>query len=171
MGMGLPTTAAYVLVAAVLAPAMTAVGVDPLAAHMFVFYYATISVITPPVCVAVFVGAGIARTNWLPAAGEAVRLGAVTYVIPFLFLVFPGMTMQGTWFQAIEALTAGLVMVIAIPALMSGLRITRLRLLDVAILLGAVGISIWPHPVAPFIGLAVLGGVYLVGKSGRKELA
>ena len=64
MGMGLPTTAAYVLVAAVLAPAMTAVGVDPLAAHLFVFYFATISVITPPVCVAVFVGAGIAQTPW-----------------------------------------------------------------------------------------------------------
>ena len=71
MGMGLPTTAAYVLVAAVLAPAMTQVGVDPLAAHMFVFYFATLSVITPPVCVAVFVGAGIAQTGWLPFFGVA----------------------------------------------------------------------------------------------------
>ncbi len=53
MGMGIPTTAAYVLVAAVLAPALTRIGVEPLVAHLFVFYFATISVITPPVCIAV----------------------------------------------------------------------------------------------------------------------
>lgn len=170
MGMGLPTTAAYVLVAAVLAPAMTAVGVDPLAAHMFVFYYATISVITPPVCVAVFVAAGIAQTNWLPAAGEAVRLGAVTYVIPFLFLLYPGMTLQGTWLEALEALIAGLVLVIAIPALLSGLRITLSRSVDVVILLVAVGIAIWPHPLSPFISLAVLIGAYILRQTKEKAL-
>ncbi|WFE74802.1 TRAP transporter large permease subunit [Roseinatronobacter sp. S2] len=59
--MGLPTTAAYVLVSAVLAPAMTTVGVDPLAAHMFVFYFATLSVITPPVLRRGFCGCGHCR--------------------------------------------------------------------------------------------------------------
>ena len=95
MGMGLPTTAAYVLVAATLAPAMTEIGVSPLAAHMFVFYYATLSVITPPVCVAVFVGAGIAGTNWLPAGLQAVRLAALVYLVPFLFLLYPGFVGEG----------------------------------------------------------------------------
>jgi TRAP transporter 4TM/12TM fusion protein len=171
MGMGLPTTAAYVLVAAVLAPAMTAVGVDPLAAHMFVFYYATISVITPPVCVAVFVAAGIAQTNWLPAAGQAVRLGAVTYVIPFMFLLYPGMTLQGTWFEALEALIAGLVLVIAIPALLSGIKITRSRAVDTVTLLGAVCIAIWPHPVTPFIALAILVGLYFTRQSETQVMS
>src|SRR5690606_18242337 len=91
LGMGMPTTAAYVLVAAVLAPALTKIGVEPIVAHMFVFYFATLSVITPPVCVAVFVAAGIAQTDWLAVAREAVKLAAVTYVIPFMFLVYPGM--------------------------------------------------------------------------------
>ncbi|WP_346908650.1 TRAP transporter fused permease subunit [uncultured Roseibium sp.] len=84
MGMGLPTTAAYVLVAAVLAPAMTAVGIDPLAAHLFVFYFATISVITPPVCVAVFVGAGY-RPDELVACilrGRPARRGHVCGAVP-----------------------------------------------------------------------------------------
>lgn len=170
MGMGLPTTAAYVLVAAVLAPAMTAVGVDPLAAHMFVFYFATISVITPPVCVAVFVGAGIAKTNWLPAAGEAVRLGAVTYVVPFLFILYPGMTLRGSWFDIVEALAAGLALVIAVPALLSGTRLTQSRVLDIAILVGAIAIAIWPHPVTPFIALAVLAGVFFIGSEKRRVL-
>lgn len=171
MGMGLPTTAAYVLVAAVLAPAMTAVGVDPLAAHLFVFYFATISVITPPVCVAVFVGAGIAKTNWLPAAGEAVRLGAVTYVVPFLFLLYPGMTLQGSLFDAVEAIAAGFALVIAIPALLAGVQLTRSRPLDIGILCAVIAIAIWPHPATPFIALAILAGVYLLGAAHRKELA
>jgi len=151
----------------VLAPAMTAVGVDPLAAHLFVFYFATISVITPPVCVAVFVGAGIAGTNWLPAAGEAVRLGAVTYVVPFLFLLYPGMTLQGSWFDAVEAITAGLVLVIAIPALLAGTRLTASRGLDIAILLAVIAIAIWPHPVTPFIALAALAGIFMIGSEKR----
>ncbi|EEB82486.1 TRAP transporter permease [Roseobacter sp. GAI101] len=168
MGMGLPTTAAYVLVAAVLAPAMTAVGVDPLAAHLFVFYFATISVITPPVCVAVFVGAGIAGTNWLPAAGEAVRLGAVTYVVPFLFLLYPGMMLQGSWFDAVEAIVAGLVLVIAIPALLAGMRLTASRGLDIGILVGVIAIAIWPHPVTPFIALAALACAFKIGSQSRR---
>ncbi|WP_341862327.1 TRAP transporter fused permease subunit [Gymnodinialimonas sp. 57CJ19] len=171
MGMGLPTTAAYVLVAATLAPAMTAVGVDPLVAHLFVFYYATISVITPPVCVAVFVGSGIAQTNWLPAAGQAVRLGAVTYLIPFLFLLYPGMTMQGTWIEALQGLVAGIVLVIAIPALLSGIRVTGSRVFDIAIMLAAIGIAVFPHPVSPFVALALLAGVYAMRATNRKSLA
>ena len=75
---------------------------------MFVFYFATISVITPPVCVAVFVGAGIAQTNWLPAAREAVRLGAMTYVVSFLILIYPGMIGQGGTLAVANALFTGL---------------------------------------------------------------
>lgn len=160
MGMGLPTTAAYVLVAAALAPAMTAVGFDPLAAHLFVFYFATISVITPPVCVAVFVSAGIAKTPWLPAAGEAVRLGAVTYIVPFLLLLYPGMTMRGSLFDIIEATTAGLALVLAVPALLTGLRITGHRIIDWTLLLVVIALAIYPQPVTPFLALALFIGAW-----------
>lgn len=160
MGMGLPTTAAYVLVAAVLAPAMTTVGVDPLAAHLFVFYFATISVITPPVCVAVFVGSGIAGTNWLPAAGEAVRLGAVTYIVPFLLLLYPGMLLGGSPLDILEAVTAGLVLVIAVPGLLAGARLHHLRAVDITLYLGIITLAIYPHPVTPFIALALLAAAY-----------
>ncbi len=171
MGMGLPTTAAYVLVAAVLAPAMTAVGVDPLAAHLFVFYFATISVITPPVCVAVFVGSGIAKTNWLPAAGEAVRLGAVTYLVPFLLLLYPGMTMNGGVFAVIEAAVAGLAVVLAVPALLSGASLTGRRAVDLAVLLAVIGLAIWPQPVTPFLALALFLGARALGRAERKAVA
>lgn len=171
MGMGLPTTAAYVLVAAVLAPAMTAVGVDPLAAHLFVFYFATISVITPPVCVAVFVGSGIANTNWLPAAGEAVRLGAVTYLVPFLLLLYPGMTLRGGGLGIMEAVAAGFALVLAVPALLSGARLTGRRAVDAVLLPTIIALAIWPHPITPFMALAIFLGAHAIGRAQRKALA
>jgi TRAP transporter 4TM/12TM fusion protein len=171
MGMGLPTTAAYVLVAAVLAPAMTAVGVDPLAAHLFVFYFATISVITPPVCVAVFVGAGIANTNWLPAAGEAVRLGAVTYLVPFLLLLYPGMLLGGSPLDILEAVAAGLVLVLAVPALLSGAQLFGRKAVDVAIYVLVIALAIYPQPVTPFLALAILLAAHVLGRVQRRALA
>jgi TRAP-type uncharacterized transport system fused permease subunit len=171
MGMGLPTTAAYVLVAAVLAPAMTAVGIDPLAAHLFVFYFATISVITPPVCVAVFVGAGIAQTNWLPAAGEAVRLGAVTYVVPFLLLLYPGMTLNGGLLEVVEAIVAGFALVLTVPALLAGARIVRHRGLNIALLLAIIALAIYPQPVTPFLALALFFGARAYGRRQMREVS
>jgi len=161
LGMGLPTTAAYVLVAGVLAPAMIAVGIDPLAAHLFVFYFATISVITPPVCIAVFVGAGIAKTNWLPAAGEAVRMGAVTYVVPFLLLLYPGLLLQGDILQIVDGLAAGLVLVITLPALLVGFPLSGKRPVDGVLYLAIIALAIWPHPVSPFLALSLMGAGWM----------
>lgn len=167
MGMGLPTTAAYVLVAAVLAPAMTSVGIDPLAAHLFVFYFATISVITPPVCVAVFVGAGIAHTPWTSAAVEAVRLGAVTYVVPFMLLLYPGMIMQGGALAITEAAISGVVLVVAIPGLLSGTRMLGHRGLDAGIFILAIALAIWPHPAGPAAALTLLVAAWAFGRRQR----
>lgn len=171
MGMGLPTTAAYVLVAAVLAPALTAVGIDPLAAHMFVFYFATISVITPPVCVAVFVGSGIAKTNWLPAAGEAVRLGAVTYLVPFLLIIYPGMTLSGGIFAIAEAVAAGLALVVAVPSLLGGASVTGRRGVDVAIHVAAVVLALTPVTGTSFAAAALVFGARRLGPRMQEAMA
>lgn len=156
IGMGLPTTAAYVLVAAVLAPALTSVGVQPLAAHMFVFYFATISVITPPVCVAVFVAAGIAQTGWMPAAREAVRLGALTYVVPFLILIYPGMIGQGGPLEIADALFTGLVLVVAIPFLLGRMPLVGSWLIDVPLYLAVIALAMLPYMAAPFAAALLL---------------
>jgi TRAP transporter 4TM/12TM fusion protein len=155
MGMGLPTTAAYVLVAAVLAPAMIDIGVEPLTAHMFVFYFATLSVITPPVCVAVFVAAGIAKANWLPAAFEAVRLTAVVYFVPFLFLLYPGFVGLGTTADIVQAALLGLVLMIAVPALLGGRRLTGVRILDSLLLLVIIVLAVIPGWIS--LGISMLG--------------
>ncbi|MDF1873167.1 TRAP transporter fused permease subunit [Vannielia sp.] len=171
MGMGLPTTAAYVLVAAVLAPAMTAVGVSPLAAHLFVFYFATISVITPPVCVAVFVGAGIAGTNWLPAAGHAVRLGAVTYLVPFLILLNPGMLMEGGPLSITQAALSGAALVLAVPALLTGSPLIGNRLIDIALLVAVIALALWPNLITPIVALVLFFGARKLGQRKEGSLA
>lgn len=145
MGMGIPTTAAYVLVAAVLAPALIKIGVDPLVAHMFVFYYATISVITPPVCIAVFVAAGIAQAPWGQVAKRALALGAVTYIIPFLFILYPGMLARGSWLEFVEAGFSGIVFVLAFSSLFGGLRVFRLWVWNALAWTLIAGMGIFPN--------------------------
>ena len=120
-GMGLPTSAAYVLVAAVFAPALIQLGLDPLTVHFFVLYYATLSVVTPPVCVGVFVAATICEERWTAVAGQALRLGAVAYVLPMLFLVYPGMLAQGGVEAIAHAAVSGTVFTVA-TAFLLGLR-------------------------------------------------
>lgn len=170
MGMGLPTTAAYVLVAAALVPAMVQGGATTLSAHMFVFYFATLSVITPPVCVAVFVASGIAQTNWLPAAIQAVRLAAVIYAVPFMILIYPGMVGQGSWLDFIDAALSSAVLVCAVPALLSAFPMTGKRPLDIALYLLAIALALWTFSVAPFIAAAVLLVAYVGGRRARMRV-
>ncbi|MDQ0314539.1 TRAP transporter permease [Amorphus orientalis] len=159
LGMGIPTTAAYVLVAAVMAPALIAIGTEPLVAHMFVFYYATISVITPPVCIAVFVAASIAKTDWWPAALNAVRLGAVTYIVPFMFLSYPGMLWSGSGVAIAEAALSGAILVVASSLLLSGTTVRGSRYLAGALYLPAAVLAIVPSEIALIaaFGLTALG--------------
>ena len=89
LGMGIPSTAAYVLAASVVGPALNMMNVDILAAHMFIFYCAIISCLTPPVCTAVYTASAIAEANWIKVAGVSMRLAIMKYIIPFLFVYRP----------------------------------------------------------------------------------
>jgi TRAP transporter 4TM/12TM fusion protein len=96
LGMELPTTAAYVICAAVAAPALTGMGVEPLYAHLFVFWYALLCTITPPVCGNVFIAASIADTPWLPVAANALRLGVGLFIVPLAFIANPALLQIAT---------------------------------------------------------------------------
>ncbi|MEM9148256.1 MAG: TRAP transporter fused permease subunit [Pseudomonadota bacterium] len=89
LGMEVPTTAAYVICVSVAGPALITLGLEPLEAHLFVFWYALLSTITPPVCGAVFIAAGMVGENWLRVAGSAMALGVGLYVIPLGMVANP----------------------------------------------------------------------------------
>ncbi|WBU56130.1 TRAP transporter permease [Paracoccus sediminicola] len=89
LGMEVPTTAAYVICISVAGPALTSLGLEPLQAHLFVFWFALLSTITPPVCGAVFIAAGMAQENWLRVALTAMALGVGLYLIPMGMVAWP----------------------------------------------------------------------------------
>ncbi len=91
MGTGLPTTAVYIVLAAITAPAVTAMGVPPIAAHLFIFYYGILADLTPPVCVAAFAAAGIAGADPFRTGNTAFRLGLAKATVPFVFVYAPSM--------------------------------------------------------------------------------
>ncbi len=91
LGMEVPTTAAYVICVSVAGPALQELGLDPLVAHLFVFWFALLSTITPPVCGAVFIAAGMVDENWLKIAGSAMALGIGLYLIPLGMVANPSL--------------------------------------------------------------------------------
>jgi TRAP transporter 4TM/12TM fusion protein len=95
LGMGMPTSAIYLLLATMIAPSLIKLGVNPIAAHMFVLYFGLMSMITPPVAIAAFAAASLSGAKPMETGATAVRLGWIAYVIPFVFVLSPSLLGQG----------------------------------------------------------------------------
>ena len=109
LGMGMPTTAAYAVAASVIAPGLIQLGIEPLTAHFFIFYYAVMSAITPPVALAAYAGAAIAQSDPMKTSVESFKIGLAAFVVPFMFFYSAPLLMQGEWHQNLHAfLTAAL---------------------------------------------------------------
>ncbi len=143
LGMGIPTTAAYVLAASVVGPALQAMGVNPLSAHMFMFYCALLSALTPPVCTAIFTAASIANAPWLRVAGTSIRLAIMKFIIPFFFIYRPSILLMGKW-----------------PAVAETIVMTWLSALMFAV--GSVGYYRRPISWAPRILILAVGGLLII---------
>lgn len=107
LGMGMPTLGVYLLVATLVAPAMVEVGIQPMAAHLFALYFGMLSMITPPVAIAAFAAATVAKSDPMKTAGAAVQFGWSAYIVPFMFVVAPELLMQGSvWLILQTSITA-----------------------------------------------------------------
>ncbi|MDR1315520.1 MAG: TRAP transporter permease [Spirochaetales bacterium] len=104
LGMGLPTSACYIIVAILIAPAMVKMGVPPMAAHLFAFYYGCLSTITPPVALAAYAGAGLAGASPMETGWRAVRFGLCGFIVPFMFVYGPPLILIGSLFEIILAI-------------------------------------------------------------------
>ena len=107
LGMSLPTTVVYVTLAVLVGPALAQLGIVPLAAHLFLFYFGMLSLITPPDCLATYTAAAIAKADFWRTGWTGMRLGIVAYVVPFAFVFHPALLFKGTWTEIIlSSLTA-----------------------------------------------------------------
>jgi TRAP transporter 4TM/12TM fusion protein len=113
LGLGMPTPSAYILAAVLIGPLMNQVGVDTLAGHMFILYYAVLSAITPPVAVAAYAASSIAGANPITIAGHAVKFALAAFLVPFIFVFGPELLWQGAlWKTALTFVTAAVALVL-----------------------------------------------------------
>jgi TRAP transporter 4TM/12TM fusion protein len=109
LGMGMTVTAAYLLMVILIAPALIQLGVAPLNAHMFVFYFAVMSFLTPPICLAVYAAASLAGADMMKTAFQAIKLGMGAYIVPFLFAYHPSLLLQGNLIEIIHAVLTAMI--------------------------------------------------------------
>lgn len=164
LGMGLPTTAAYLVLATVVAPALAELGVPMLTAHMFVFFYGCVSTITPPVALASYVAAGIANADINKVGWTAFFYGIASYILPFMFLYGPGLLMQGGWGDIILAVVSGFIGVYCIATCVVGYMKGALPLWQRGIM-GAAGMALLAQGLmTDIIGLVLVAGIVVIGK-------
>jgi TRAP transporter 4TM/12TM fusion protein len=161
LGMGMPTTAAYAIAAAVVAPGLTKIGVPTLVAHMFIFYFAVISAITPPVALASFAAAGMAQADPWKTSWVALKMGLATFIVPFMFFYSPILLWQGTLPQIVQATISGSIGVWFLAGSTEGWFGGRLAMLLRVFLFGAALCLLHPGTVTDLIGLAVGLPIYL----------
>ncbi len=120
LGMGMPTTAAYAVAASVVAPGLQQMGIPPLVAHFFVFYYAVLSAITPPVALAAYAAGGIAGSDPLKTSVTAFKIGLAAFIVPFMFFYSPAMLGGGEWYEILRVAATASVGIFLLAASVQG---------------------------------------------------
>lgn len=169
LGMGLPTTAAYLVLATVVAPALVKLGVPLLTAHMFVFFFGCISTITPPVALASYVASGIANANINKLSWTAFRFGLTSFVLPYMFFWGPALLLQGTWIEILYTVIIALVGVFSIASGIVGFLRIRLNMITRAILFIAGCLMMYQGILTDIIGVTILIFIYIINDRNFKN--
>ncbi|MFC1969488.1 TRAP transporter permease [Chloroflexota bacterium] len=156
LGMGMPTGTTYILLATLIAPALVKTGMLPIVAHFFVFYFGVAALITPPVCPASFVAAGIANAPPMKTAFSAARLGIATFVVPFIFAYKPALLMQGSVASILLVSVSTLIAVMALAAGLGGYLVKPINYWwRIPLIVGAI-LIIPPNMIFTIIGIVLI---------------
>jgi TRAP transporter 4TM/12TM fusion protein len=164
LGMGMPTTPAYIMQAALLIPALIKMGVLPMAAHMFAFYFSCLSAVTPPVALAVYAAASISRCSLWGAGWQAIKFAAAGFIVPYFFVYSPALLFQGEWSEIIRALLTGTIGVIALAAGLEGYFMRVAKPWERGVFIAAAIMLIHPGFYTDVAGLGVLAVGLLLQK-------
>ncbi len=161
LGMGMPTTAVYIVGATIAAPALLKLGIAPLAAHLFVFYFGNISNVTPPVALAAFAGAGIAGASPSKVGWTAARLASAGFLIPYIWIYSPALIAQGSPGEIFGALATATLGVIALACAVQGYMLKITNILQRVLLFVAAFTLIKPGLLTDTVGISLLVLVFL----------
>jgi len=156
LGMGMPTTAAYVIAVAVAAPPLIGLGFDPLATHLFVYYFAILSGLTPPVCVTVITASTISGGNWMKMAWISMRLAVAGFVLPFFFIYDQTLLFDGPLWNIIMAGITGFIGIFFLEAGLMGMLLKPNTIIERLLLIlgGFLLLSVWSY--GDLIGIALI---------------
>lgn len=168
-GMGLPTTVSYILCANVLGPVLISMGLEPLAAHMFIFYFACLSGITPPVALAAYTGAGIAGAKAIPTASLGCALAIVAFFVPYMFVYNTAFLMMGPIYKVLWAVLCGIVMCYGMTAALQGFFIKKLNVIERVIFAVSAVFMFLQFVICDVIGLAIFAAMLALLLIGRKK--
>ncbi len=171
LGMGMPTTPAYIIMTALLVPAIAKFGVLLPAAHMFAFYFAILSAITPPVALAVFAAAGLAKSDLWATGLAAVRIAATSFIVPFMFVYSPELLMIGDWPTIAMAGISATIGVMLFAAGLHGYFLTHSSHWQSALLVVAGLMLIDPHFLTDVIGIALTAVVVITQLATKRAAA
>jgi TRAP transporter 4TM/12TM fusion protein len=167
LGMEVPTTAAYIVAVVVGGPALVELGVPPLAAHLFVFYLAILSAVTPPVCGAIFIAAGMAEADWVETAKTGLRLCFAAFLLPFLFVYDPSLVLIGSPASVIFSLIRAAFVLVFLSAGFMGYFNGVLRMFSRCTLIASGVMMLLPGFWNHMVGILLGGFIWYV--SGQKK--
>lgn len=157
LGMGMPTTPAYIVMVSLMVPAIMKLGVIEPAAHMFAFYFAILSAITPPVALAVYAAASLAKADLWKSGWAAVKIGAAGFIVPFMFVFQPALLMIGEWHEILHATVSACIGIAMLAAGLHGYFRMHLRSYErVLLITGALAMTLVPGWIGDIVGVALL---------------
>ena len=168
LGMGVPTTAQYIITSTLAAPALHAMGVPLMSAHLFCLYFGVLADVTPPVALATYAAAGIAGSGVLATGFTALITAFAGFLVPYMFVYNPAILCQGSVLSIAWSTTAALMGVIGLAAGIQGFYKTRLTIVERVLLLAVPFMLIYPSVIADIVAVVILVGLYLFrSRSGR----
>ncbi|WP_279401266.1 TRAP transporter large permease subunit [Piscibacillus salipiscarius] len=170
LGMGLPTVAAYIVQVPLTIPALIEMGVSPMAAHLFVFYFATLSAITPPVALAAFAAAGISGSEPMKTGLTAMRLGLAAYIVPFMFVYGENLLLIGGPLETLLSVVTAIIGIIGIAIAAEGWMLRHSFWYERLVLFAGSVCMVIPDLFTDAIGVVVLVLVYIFQKKFRQDL-
>jgi TRAP-type uncharacterized transport system fused permease subunit len=171
LGMGMPTTPAYIILTALLIPAVIKLGVIEQAAHMFAFYFAVLSAITPPVALAVFAAAGIAKADLWKSGWAAVKVGAAGFIVPFMFVYEPALLMiHDSWLWIVYRFALAVLGIALLAGGLHGYFLSRASMWQRALLIGGGLMLVAPYVWTDIAGFVICGFVLIVQWLERKKI-